>query len=125
MNFNITPMQSRTPSDNPYGMCRINSPTACTFNQFNVQQIDPKFQYSIPATEESTNPPQRSYDERKKIRADNEKRRRETMKQAYQALRNEIPGASNQQLTKVETLIQATAYIQQLEQQLGISPDFT
>ncbi|WBA81997.1 helix-loop-helix domain-containing protein [Endozoicomonas sp. GU-1] len=63
-------------------------------------------------------PPQRSYVERKKIRADNEKRRRATINQAYQALRNEIPGAANQKLTKIETLIQATAYIQQLEEQL-------
>ncbi|WP_422443881.1 MULTISPECIES: helix-loop-helix domain-containing protein [unclassified Endozoicomonas] len=119
MNFKIAPMQSRMPWDNPYGMCRINSAAVCTFNQFNVQQIDTQFQYSIPTTEESTNPPRRSYVERKNRRADNEKRRRKTMNQAYQALRNKIPGASNQQLTKIEILIQATAYIQQLQDQLG------
>ncbi|WP_101747017.1 basic helix-loop-helix domain-containing protein [Endozoicomonas acroporae] len=118
MNFNITPMQS-PPSITPYDMCQINSAAVCTFNEFNVQQIVPQFHYTIPTTEESTNPPQRSYVERKKIRADNEKRRREIMNQAYQELRNEIPGASNQKLTKIETLVQATAYIQQLEEQLG------
>ncbi|WBA83296.1 helix-loop-helix domain-containing protein [Endozoicomonas sp. GU-1] len=132
MHINTIPMQpDQMPPDESSGAVGINPANhtnkETTFKQFYVHQVDHLNLYFTPTEGEyidltTSESAQAAIDQQKRIASLRERQRVSRMNDAYEALKNKIPGAAGKSLTKLQILRQACLHIRALENQLRNPP---
>ncbi|WP_209278203.1 helix-loop-helix domain-containing protein [Thalassotalea sp. G20_0] len=132
MHINTIPMQpNQMPPDEPSGAIGINPANHTnkdtTFKQFDVHQVDHRNRYFTPTAGEDTDLTTRErlladIDQQRQIANLRERHRVSRMNDAFEALKNKIPGAAGKSLTKLQILRQACLHIRALENQLRNPP---
>ncbi|MGI2026028.1 basic helix-loop-helix domain-containing protein [Endozoicomonas acroporae] len=133
MHINTIPMQpNQIPPDEPSGAIGINPANhtnkETTFKQFDVHQVDHRNLYFTPTAGEypdltTTRERMRAaIDKHRRLASLRERHRVGRINDAFEVLKNKIPGGAGKLLTKLQILRQACLYIRALEHQLRNPP---